>query len=350
MFNFFKKKQKINIENLGVIPDPRSEEEKKKDYRAEEILSAFAPIEWKEKSEADWKKYPVFNQAQSSSCVLQAVAKALGIENYLEEKKFIRLSARDGYTRRINYPQEGTYFIDGMNIGYKYGLTFEQLMPSQGLNESQMNDFSDRTPICEITAKIAKGGNHFSLPSDIESIASIVEPTGKPVVLGVRFGPNEWFGRKVPIIIPGTNPIWGHGICTTNAVLYQGKKSLVIEDSAYYDPTNEAIRVITEDWFKAGRIVWAGYYQFLKNDGLEVKPTYQFAKDLKYGMVSDPEVVKLQECLAYLKLFPSDQDFTGNFFGITLKGVMAFQLLHSITPVSGYVGPVTRTKLNEIFA
>jgi hypothetical protein len=65
---FFKKKEpKVNMESLGLIPDPRSEEEKLKDYRAEEVLAAFVPIEWKEKPESEWRKYPIFNQDYSSS-------------------------------------------------------------------------------------------------------------------------------------------------------------------------------------------------------------------------------------------------------------------------------------------
>lgn len=350
MFSFLKKKQKINIEKLGVIEDPRTEEEKRKDFRTEEILTAFAPIEWEEKAESDWRKYPVFNQNSSSSCVAQAVSKALGIENYLEEGKFIQFSARDVYTRRMNYPGEGMFFIDALNIGYKYGATVEQLMPSQSLPELSMNVSSDRTPLTELIGKLGRGGNHLSFSPDIEKIASIVEPTGKPVIIGVRFGPNEWFGKKIPQIISGINPIYGHGICVTNATLYQGKKALIIEDSAYYHAANEAVRIVTQDWFNAGRIVWAGYYEFLKNDGLQIQPKYQFMKNLKYGMTNDEDVKKLQECLAYLKLFPSNQQFTGNFYGITLKGVMAFQVLHGITPASGLVGPVTRAKLNELFA
>lgn len=349
MFSFFKKKPKVNIESLGLIDDPRTQEEKDKDFRAEEILASFAPIEWKEKPESEWRKFPVFSQAQSSSCVAQAVAKALGIENYLEEQKFVRFSARDIYIRRMNLPGEGMYFANALDIGYKFGATVEQLMPSQGMPESAMNISSDRTPLTEMIAKIAKGGNYFSLPVNIESIASIVEPSGKPVIIGARFGPNEWFGKKVPEVL-NVSGIWGHGICVTNAILYQGKKALIIEDSAYYDADKEAVRIITEDWFKANRIVFAGYFAFLQNSGMEVKPKYIFNKDLKYGMTNNTDVKKLQECLAYLKLFPTRTEFTGNFYGLTLKGVMAFQVLNGITPAAGLVGPATRAKLNENFS
>jgi len=344
---FIKKKLKINIENLGVVPDLRPEEAKKKDYKAEEVFS-FAPITWEEKPESNWRKFPIFFQNQSSSCVAQAVAKALGIENYLEEKKFVHYSARDIYTRRMNYPNKGMFFLDAMNIGYKFGATVEQLMPSQGLNETVMNISSDRTPLTEIIAKIVKGGNHLSFFSaDIEKIASIIEPAGKPVVLGVRFGPGEWFGEKVPKIISGVNPIYGHGICGTTATLYNGKKAIIIEDSAYYDANKEAVRVITEDWFTSGRIIWAGYYSALNNNGLETKPIHNFTLNLRFGN-KNKEVVWLQRCLSFKKCFPVGVDFTGYFGGLTLKGVQLYQILVRL-PATGNVGNLTRSKLNKEF-
>ena len=61
MFNIFKKKSKIDLSNLGLIPDQRSVEEQKLDFQASEIF-AFAPIEWKEKPESEWRKYEIFNQ------------------------------------------------------------------------------------------------------------------------------------------------------------------------------------------------------------------------------------------------------------------------------------------------
>ncbi len=345
---FFKKKPKVNIENLGLLSDPRTDEEKAKDYRVEEIAFAPTPFSWKEKPESEWRKFPIFFQDGSSSCVAQAVAKALGIENFIEEGKFVHYSARDIYTRRMNYPGEGMYFLNGMAIGHDNGATFEQLMPSQGMVEVAMNSAEDRTPLCEIAGKIGRGGNYIQLPIDIDAIASMIETQGKGVVIGVRFGPNEW-AKEVPQIL-GTNTPYGHGICATNATLYQGKKAIVIEDSWGVDSGKDGRRIVTKDWFDAGRIVFAGYYTFLKNDGSENKPTYFFAKDLKYGMVGEPEVVKLQECLSYLKFFPSGVEFTGNFYGITLKAVKDFQEAHGITPVSGFVGPITRAKLNDLFA
>jgi len=346
LLKLFKRKPKINLEDLGLIKDPRSDEEKERDFLAEEITFSFPPIEWKEKLEEEWIKFPIFHQDGSSSCVGQAVAKALGIENFTEEGKFVHYSAKDIYTRRSNYPDKGMFFQNGLQIGYKVGATFEQLMPSQNLNEALMNDFSDRTLLTEIAGKIGRGGNYLTLPLNIDAIASVIEYQKKGVLIGVRFGPNEW-NRNVPQVL-GDDRSYGHGICATNAIMYQGKKALIIEDSWGVNVGINGRRIITQDWFNANKIVYAGYFTFLKNDGLPVKPQQHiFRVDLHYG-VSSPEVVKLQEALAYFKFFPSGVDFTGNFYSITRNAVKAFQSAHGIKPVKGVVGPITRAKLNEL--
>ena len=349
LFDLFKRGSKVDEENLGLIKDPRSSEEKEKDYSTDEVTFCYPPISWKEKPESEWIKFPIFFQDHSGSCVAQAVAKALGIENYIEEEKFVHYSARDIYTRRSNYPGKGMYFKDAMEIGHKQGATFEQLMPSQGIDEELMNDSTDRTPLTEMSAKIGRGGNYVSLPLDIDAIASIIEYEKKGVVIGVRFGPSEW-NRDVPQIL-GKDKRYGHGICATNAILYNGKKALVIEDSWGETSGKSGRRIITKDWFDAKRISYAGYYKFFKNDGLpsQQKPKHNFKNDLYYGMRKEPEVVKLQECLAYLKFFPSDVDFTGNFYNITRDAVKRFQTANGIEPVKGFVGPLTRKILNELF-
>jgi len=353
----FLKKSKINEVMLGVLPDPRLQAEKKKDYLAEELVAAAVPFEWKERTESDWHKYPVFDQDYSSSCVAQSVAKALGIENFLEEGKFVFFSARDVYTRRINYPSPGMFFQNGMNIGYNFGATPEQLMISQGLDESKMNLSNDRTPLTELMAKIGKGGNYFTISAtDMDTIANTIEPKGKGVILGVKFGPSEW-NKPIPELL-GSNAPYGHAIVATNAILHQGKKAFVIEDSWGPKSGIEGRRIVTEDWFKAGRITDALFYTELKNEGLqEIKPKYVFNSDLYFGMQNN-DVIMLQKCLSYLKTFPTLYGYTGLFGGLTLKGVKLFQeaykdqistVIGKEVQATGYVGIGTRTVLNKLF-
>ena len=346
---WFKKRKAPTIDQtkLGVIPDPRPIDEKNRDYKAEEIFE-FAPFEWKDKPQIDWFKYPIFNQDRSSSCLAQATAKVLGIENFLEEGRFNTYSAKDIYLQRSNYPSPGMYFIDALKIGHNLGACLEQLMPSQQLNEEIMNLPEDRTPSMKIIASMFRGGSYLVLPKDVDQIASIIEPKGKPVVLGVKFGPNEW-NKIVPEIL-GTEAPYGHGIVGTNATLWNGQKAIVIEDSWGPETGMEGRRILTENWFTAGRVIFAGYFEALNNIGLEEKPKYEFKRDLRFGMRGDEDVKKLQECLAYLKMFPSGViDFTGNFFGITLKAVLLFQETYKIT-ATGFVGPETRGQLNILFA
>lgn len=79
-----------------------------------------------------------------------------------------------------------------------------------------------------------------------------------------------------------------------------------------------------------------------------------FDKDLSFGM-TDPEVKDLQVLLN--KTSATQISATGpgspgqetSYFGqLTKNAVMKFQSLHSISPVSGYVGPLTRAVLNTL--
>lgn len=84
-------------------------------------------------------------------------------------------------------------------------------------------------------------------------------------------------------------------------------------------------------------------------------PTLAFAQvvpsfdtNLSYGSTGS-EVSALQEFLVDQHLLAS-QFVTGNFYSITLAAVKAFQTAESITPVSGYFGPISRETANSILA
>jgi len=83
--------------------------------------------------------------------------------------------------------------------------------------------------------------------------------------------------------------------------------------------------------------------------GLKEKPKYAFSNNLYYPM-KNQEVAKLQDCLKDDGCFPLEINSTGYFGSLTVEAVKKFQKKHNIQPVAGYVGPVTRKKLNEIFS
>lgn len=82
-------------------------------------------------------------------------------------------------------------------------------------------------------------------------------------------------------------------------------------------------------------------------------PTLAFAQttfdtNVSYGSTGS-DVSALQEFLVTQHLL-DPQFVTGNFYSLTLNAVKAFQTAESISPVSGYVGPITRETINSILA
>jgi hypothetical protein len=331
----------------GIVPDPRSQAEKDKDYRHEELALA-GPFTWVEKAKSTWRQYPMFVQDGSGSCLAQAVAKALGIERLLKSGRFVFYTPRWIYTLRANLSMIGMYLVDAMGIPCKVGIPTEQLMPSQNLSEAKMNDISDVTDYVRAEALISKTEKFITVTPNIDTIASIIEPNGKPVVLTTKFAMEEW-NQEVPTVNPAADPTLGHGICAVEATLYNGQKALIIDDSWGTGYGIGGKRIITEAWFKANRVTGAGYFTQFANAGSAEKPIHTFTKQLQSGLKVDPEVVWLQKCLNYLGYFPDVQEFTGNFYGLTTAAVKTFQANYGISN-TGIVGPITMAKLNELFS
>jgi len=83
--------------------------------------------------------------------------------------------------------------------------------------------------------------------------------------------------------------------------------------------------------------------------GIKDKPKHTFNNNLYYPM-RNQEVSILQNCLKGDGCFPLEVESTGYFGSLTLEAVKKFQEKYDIQPVLGYVGPKTRTKLNELFS
>jgi hypothetical protein len=322
----------------GALIDAKDD----RDFLYKEI--ATAPIvNWQEKT--TFKSYPIFNQNGSSSCVAQAVAKVLGIENAKEENKFVSLSARDIYTRRTNNT-EGMFYHEAMSIGKQYGATIEQLMPSQNLSEAELNKSNDRTFTSEYIGKIFQGGAFVSVEPNIDAIASIIE-RGKGIVLGFRWDYDEW-DKEFPTVNPNSKQTYGHGVAGVDYGLIKGKKYIVIDDSWGNNRGKNGQRFISED-FITNRNSSAWYFEDLSNEDAVDIPVekYIFNNDLYVG-IQNEEVIKLQFVLQKLKFFPTNQNCTGYFGGITRQAVKDFQIEYGITPTEGYFGEKTREVLNKL--
>lgn len=343
----------------GVLEDIRTPEEKAKDYKLTELYLA-TPVTWTSWNE--WKNIPankkllgsivIHDQNGSGSCVSQACAYVIAINNYLEEGKYKHFSSRWIYPRRRNKPAEGMYFDDAAKLLTEFGGIEEVLVPSDHKAEAEMNRLDDILLSYETIGKIYAPKNYIWLDLTMDSFVQALSQ-GKPVLMGVRFGDNEW-GADVPTIKSEIK--YGHGIVALGFFYYEGKRSILIVDSWGVTNPMKGFRILTEDWFTQDRIMAGIQFVDLQNrvfDNQGKLPKYTFNRDLYYGLVNDPDVKKLQEVLYLMGFFPSNDYFTGNYYGLTRKAVLDFQLANKVIATkdeagAGRFGPKTRNVMNNI--
>jgi len=340
----------------GLLVDDRSKEVRDKDFDAREI-AALPLVEWKELPPESWRKYSVKNQDGSSSCVANTMAKMLEAHERLETGQSRQFSARDVYDRRNIKPNPGMQGYDALDIGKKYGACFESMLPSQNLNETEMNKPVARTVEMTSTAQKYKGAGYVYLPLDIEAVASVLAE-GKAVMLFFYFKSNEWTDIptiKYPDLVRST--ALRHSVTATTHTLWNGKKALVIDDSWGQFGQFNGQRLITEEFFNE-RCYFAGYLLDLNNNwqNIPVKPKHTFTTTLKYGQES-ADVKALQNILKYEQLFPQNTTSTGLYLQQTAKGVLAFQKKYQVAVLTTLdflqgktVGPSTVAQLNLLYS
>jgi hypothetical protein len=324
-----------------------------------ELVKTPAAVNWVEKKPDMWRKFPIFDQDGSGSCVAQTAAKLLGVSYYLDNEQYVHFSATDIYQQRVNKPSGGMASNDVFKIVSTNGATLEELVPSQGMNDAQMDAVNIPDYKREV-GRVFRVKNYISVPAgNIDTIASIIQTTGKAVMVWFFFNYNEW--TDVPAIKDSTldntsAKALRHSVTAVDFTLYQGKKAIIIEDS--WGPTYGlgGQRVITEDFFKT-RNYFAGYlmnFQFDTGDTIN-KPHAQFTASMEFGQ-KNGEIRVLQDILKYEGLFPANVESTGYYGGITAKAVYQFQTKYKVASqveldnLQGMVaGPKTIEKLNELY-
>lgn len=335
----------------GALIDPRTDEEKSKDYHIDELVANINPVDWEEKKYDDWRRYPIFDQDGSGSCVAQTVAKMLGVMYEEKNNSYVHFSATHVYQRRKNKPDGGMVGVDALQIGSQ-GVTLEELVPSQKMSDSQMDEI-EIPEYKKRVGEVFKAGNYVQLPiGDIETIASVIQTTGKPVMVWYYFNHNEWTDnpeiKNEELVASKASR---HSVTAVDYTLVDGEKCLIIDDSWGTKYGDKGQRIITEKFHKK-RNFFAAYFTNFIFDEKEVTPDngpkYTFTKSMRIG-TTDTEVVALQDCLKYIGHYPANSSSTGYFGPVTEKAVKSFQLKYSLTS-DGIVGPQTIKKLNEIFS
>lgn len=341
MMNFFKKLFGIKPSFIhGVIPeDPLVLSRQPK---LEEMVASVNPVVWTALDISKIPNYKVRNQNGSSGCVAFTLSLMSSILYFIRTGQWVDFSPAWIYSKRANKPQPGMVSTNAFEIAQK-GMLPDDFLPSDNKDEEYLNNppnvfdwFNKMSEVFSLDTKLV------ILPvKDIETVASVIQTTGKPVMVWFQFGDGEW--GAVPKIV-NNNPPYHHSVTTIppskageqTIGIYEGEKAIVIQDSWGRDlGTINGKRIIKQSFFNK-RNTFAAYPIRFKFDAVDSKPTY------------DGTTVSLQNCLKYEKCFPVNIDSTGFFGNITIEAVKKFQSKYGIQQ-TGNVGPMTEAKLRQLF-
>ena len=302
--------------------------DKSKDYQFYELVAKADPVIWQTKTQ--WRTFPIKDQSQSNQCVAFTLAKMLGIQHQVDEGDWIDFSPTHIYERRANKGGAGMNAIDAFGIVQKEGVTFEKLYPSKTYNNDH-ETLNIKNHYARV-GEVFRIGSYLTVSRDIDTIASIIQRTGKGVMVWFWGDFAEW-NREVPEIRNReinlfTAPV-RHSVTAVDFFIHNGKKALLIEDSWGIKYGRDGRRIITEDFLKE-RCYYAGH--IMNFDFTVKKPEktkYNITKPLQFGM-RDEQVKELQRMLQDEGHFPSNTQTTTYYGAITARAVLDWQLKHKV--------------------
>lgn len=375
---------------LGILFDERPEEVKQtQDVQFAEVVASVNPVQWREKPTAEIRKFPIFNQNGSGSCVAQTTAKLAGIMYWLDNGKtdYVHFSATHIYQRRSNKPAAGMAGENAFQIAAE-GITLEELVPSQNMSDEQMDSVVIQKYKVDV-GKIFKFGKPVEVPAgDIETVASVIQTTGKGVMVWFYWLIDEW--TSIPVVkYPNLNlyaattarhsvtavdfTILGPSNVPNNPEVW-GKKALVIDDSWGSSYGAAGQRFVTEDFFKARNWYSRHVQRFTFQEAQEDAPVtpslkYYFSNKLEFipwdakknqpqNMVlheaQKKDVVALQNILKAEGFLAKNVDSTGYYGALTALAVLELQKKYLTVPLQDLldlggksVGPKTLEFLNQ---
>ena len=361
IFRWFQKEQSPKIIS-GVNERPGYESDKR-NFCSKELLVSTTPISWNEKSLDNFKSYwnGQYTQDGGGSCYAWSLSLLLENANEREEGKRIKYSARDIYAHCCeSYPSAGLFVEKSMRWLYKNGSTLEHLLPSNNLSELAVRNLSDYKSGDRQVALVYKPNGFAYLPSPFtfDDIARILQ-TGQAMSVSVVITNDGWTNKngwvEPPTVNTPQSQFGYHAVTLLEHALVNGKKTISFEHAwGNWGYKGKGIGFFQENYLPY-MFIPPQYLLDLPNNWRDTKenvtdkPQWQWDNDLYYGIDNNNDVKLLQDALKYEGCFPLAVSSTGNFYGITQTAVMEFQLKYNIEPVLGYVGPLKRAKLNQLF-
>jgi len=192
-----------------------------------------------------------------------------------------------------------------------------------------------------------KIGSYIAItPITIENLKRAVFEYG--AILVGFIGSNEGWRNKF-IRPPQQNENqWGHACIAVGWT----KEYIIAQNSWGSDWADNGLFYFNENYLPFS--AWAVLIDLPNNwkdllPNPDDKPKHFFANNLFQGLRNE-DVRALQDCYKWLGVMPKEVTSTGYFGSTTLQSTKLFQERYGILPVSGFVGIITRQKLNELFA
>jgi hypothetical protein len=294
-----------------------------------EIVAQVNSPYWQEKKLSETKTYPSSDQKRSYMCVAFSMALFLNVLYFIKYEKWLGFSEAHLYQRRLN-KSAGMYVTDVFNIAGN-GTTLK-LFTNENINTDADADGLKIENYAKDIGKTFAIGQRIAVPFDIDTIASVMQTTNKPMLLMTFFTSQEW-SQQFPQIQNSTlrydyPSTLRHEIVAVDTLLYKGIRYLKIMDSAKFGGLGE--RYLNADWVSR-RIIDASYsmnFKFQENTDY-TKPKFLITKKLLFGQ-TDEQIKNLQDILKFEGVMPTNIASTGYFGTITKKALFDFQLKYGL--------------------